>query len=394
MEDRSIEDALGSADRLISRLSARAARHDVEGEFPSDDFDDLKQAGLMGLMAPKRVGGLGGRFSDYVKVAFALARGNGSTALLYNMHSSIIGALALMPDNTARLLGATDEFFEGRDNVFRAAVGGAFYAVAMSERGAGARLSEMKTSYRKLDGGSRFHIEGSKTFVSGAGHADAYLVAARSQDDVSGDVSYFLVPASNGLTVEKTWDSLGMRATGSHDLHIDTTVGNECLLGGVEGLAISLAQTMPQWLVASYSAVYVGVAQAAIDAAVEHLQSRSLGHLPAARSAVGRADAAVASAWLAVKEAARCVDEAPGEEDTNRWVYRAKLLAGDTAATVASAMLEMSGTSATRRGNPLERLYRDARCGALQPATSSVCADWLGMRALGVDDIKSEIPRW
>ena len=43
-------------------------------------------------------------------------------------------------------------------------------------------------------------------------------------------------------------------------------------------------------------------------------------------------------------------------------------------------MLEAAGTSATRRGHPLERLYRDARCGSLQPATSDVCADWLGRR--------------
>ena len=70
---------------------------------------------------------------------------------------------------------------------------------------------------------------------------------------------------------------------------------------------------------------------------------------------------------------------APGMPETNRWVWRAKLIAGDTAASVASSMLEAAGTSATRRGHPLERIYRDARCGAPQPATSDVCADWLGV---------------
>jgi alkylation response protein AidB-like acyl-CoA dehydrogenase len=86
----------------------------------------------------------------------------------------------------------------------------------------------------------------------------------------------------------------------------------------------------------------------------------------------------VAAARLAVLEAARLVDEAPGQPDTNRWVWRAKLLAGDTAMEVAASMLEAAGTSASRRGHPLERIFRDARCGALQPATSDVCADWLG----------------
>ena len=96
-----------------------------------------------------------------------------------------------------------------------------------------------------------------------------------------------------------------------------------------------------------------------------------------------------------VAEAARRVDEAPGDAETNRWVWRAKLLAGTTAAEVAASMLEAAGTSATRRGHPLERLYRDARCGSLHPATSDVCADWLGIAALGGDpDRDGSAPRW
>src|SRR6185295_12560119 len=128
---------------------------------------------------------------------------------------------------------------------------------------------------------------------SGAGHADAYLVAARSAADPS-QVSQFLVPAGEGLRVEETWDSLGMRATSSHDLHLDVTVPAGALLGGVEGLALVVAQLAPHWMVASYAAVYVGVARAAIDAAVEHAGARGLAGLAPVRARIGRADAAVA----------------------------------------------------------------------------------------------------
>jgi alkylation response protein AidB-like acyl-CoA dehydrogenase len=240
-----------------------------------------------------------------------------------------------------------------------------------------------------------WQIKGAKTFCSGAGNSDAYLVAARSSADPS-LVSQFLVPASTeGLTVEPTWNALGMRATASHDLHIDVTVPTDALVGGVEGLAVLVAQLMPHWMVASYAAVYVGVAQAAVDAAVEHVAARKLGGLASVRARIGRADAAVAAARLVVDEAARRVDEAPGDEETNRWVWRAKLLAGTTAADVAASMLEAAGTSATRRGHPLERLFRDARCGSLQPATSDVCADWLGVAALGGDpENEGSAPRW
>jgi alkylation response protein AidB-like acyl-CoA dehydrogenase len=385
--------ALAAARALAPEFAARAAKHDENGQFPAADFADLRSAGLLGLMVPARLGGPGATFADYTEVAATLAAGAGATALVFNMHASVTGALAQTPDEVIRAFGVPESFFAARDEVLTDALHGRLYGVAMSERGAGSRLSALTSSYTRTDDG--FHISGSKAFVSGAGYVDGYLVAAKAAGSTPPVVSHFLVPAGEGVTVEPTWDSLGMRATGSHDVHFDVTVGPDALLGGVEGLALLLAQVMPQWLVASYAAVYVGVAQAAIDAAADHLRQRNLHTLPAVRARIGRADATVAAARLAVAEAARRVDTAPGAPDTNRWVWRAKLLAGDAAASVASSMLEAAGTSASRRGHPLERLYRDARCGALQPATSDVCADWLGAAVAGDNpDADVTVPRW
>ncbi|WP_203904667.1 acyl-CoA dehydrogenase family protein [Virgisporangium aliadipatigenens] len=386
--------AVDIARRLAPRFAARAAGYDAAGDFPVDDFADLRDAGLFGLMVPTRLGGLGAGFAEYARVAYELARGNGATALVFNMHASVTGALAGVPDVMVEALGVPEHFFAARDRILADAAAGRWYAVAMSERGVGSRLSQLSTSYTREPDGS-WRIKGAKSFCSGAGHSDGYLVAARSTADPS-LVSQFLVPAgAPGLTVEPTWDALGMRATGSHDVHLDLTVPEDALVGAVEGLALLVAQLMPHWMVASYAAVYVGVARAAVDAAVSHSRERRLAGLPNVRSRIGRADAAVAAAKLTVDEAARRVDEAPGDEETNRWVWRAKYLAGTTAAEVAASMLEAAGTSATRRGHPLERLYRDARCGSLQPATSDVCADWLGVAALGGDpESDGTAPRW
>ncbi|HEX2131984.1 MAG TPA: acyl-CoA dehydrogenase family protein [Actinophytocola sp.] len=375
---------------VAERMSARAQTYDASGEFPAADFDDLREAGLLGLMVPRRLGGLEASFADYADVAVELGAGAGATALIFNMHASVTGALAHTPDDLVRQFGAPESFFASRDRVLAAAAEGALYAVAMSERGVGSRLSRVATAYERTDAG--FRITGSKTFVSGAGHADAYLVAARDHAAAEPRVSYFLVPAGEGVRVEPTWDSLGMRATGSHDVHLDTEVDPDALVGGIEGAALLLAQVMPQWLVASYAAVYVGVARAVLHHGATHLRDRGLHTLPAVRARMGRADTRVAAAALVVAEAARRVSADPGSPETNRWVWRAKLAAGDTAAEVASSVLEAAGASATRRGHPLERLYRDARCGALQPATSDVCADWLGACAVGDDP--DEAPRW
>jgi alkylation response protein AidB-like acyl-CoA dehydrogenase len=386
-------EALAAARRLAPRFAARAPEYDRAGTFPVEDFADLRATGLFGLLVPARLGGAGAGFAEYAAVAYELARGSGATALVFNMHASVTGALAAITDDLAATLGVPDSALAARDRLLRAAAEGAWYAVAMSERGAGSRLSKLATVYEPTADG--FHIKGAKTFCSGAGHADGYLVAARSPAAPE-TVSQFLVPSTvDGLVVEETWDSLGMRATSSHDLHLDVVVPADALLGGVEGLALVVAQLMPHWLVASYAAVYVGVAQAAVDAAVEHLTARGLDRLPAVRARLGRADAAVAAARLTIEEAARRVDAAPGDPETNRWVWRAKLLAGTTAMDVAASMLEAAGTSATRRGHPLERLLRDARCGSVQPATSDVCADWLGVAALGGDpDHDGSAPRW
>ncbi len=377
-----MNDPVALARTLAPAFADRAEAHDRDGSFPKADIDDIRASGLLGLMVPTRLGGGGADFHTYAQVARELAIGNGATALVYNMHASVTGALASVPDDVVRGFGAPEEFFVARDDVLRRAVDGALYLVAMSEPGVGSRFRAMKTTYEPTpDGG--WHIRGHKTFCSGAGHADTYLVVARSLDGER--TSQFLVPAGDGVTVEATWDALGMRATGSHDIHLDVEVPGSALLGGVEGLAPIVAQIMPQWLVASYAAVYIGVARAAIDAAVADLQRRDLTGLPAVRARVGRADAELAGAWAATLYAALAISDSPGTAETNAWVFRAKLLAGDTAMAVVASMVEACGGSALRKGHPLERLFRDARGGAVQPATSDVSAQWLGATALGVD---------
>lgn len=379
------------ARRLVAGMRLRAGDSDSDGSFPAEDFRQLRAAGLLGMMAPRRLGGQEASFSDYVEVAYQLGRGNGATGLIFNMHASVTGALAHTPDEVAAELGAGPDYFTRRDEILAGAVDGALYSVAMSERRAGSRLSQMTTTYTPTAEG--FRIQGAKAFVSGAGHADAYLTAAKHADDPT-VISQFLVPAGEGVVVDPTWDTMGMRATGSHDVHLDVEVPRAALLGGVEGIALLAAALAPHWMVASYAAVYVGVARAAVEEAAARVNERGLTHVPAVRARLGRADAAVSAAHATLREAARSVDGQDPQAPS--WVWRAKLLAGDTAAEVAASMMETCGASAIRRGDPLERLYRDARCGAMQPATSDVCADWLGVSVLGGDPYADTVagPRW
>jgi alkylation response protein AidB-like acyl-CoA dehydrogenase len=381
-------DALQRAERVAERIASRAARYDAAAEFPVEDLEDLRVEGLLGLMVPATLGGMGAGFEEYARVAMALARASGSTALIFNMHASVTGGLASIPDEMAQALRAAESFYESRDRILRAAAEGAVYGVAISEPEAGSRLSALRATYEPE--GDGFRIRGLKATVSGAGHLDAYLVAARRLGSEEPIISYFLVPQGQGLSVERTWDPLGMRATASNALAIDTSVRAEALLGGVEGLVLPLAHAMPQWLVASYAAVYVGVAQAAVAEAAIYLKQRTvtgarggLTGLPTVRARLGRAEADVEAARLVVEYAARLVDIQPGDPTTNRWVYRAKLLGGDAAMRAATSLSEACGLGALQRGSPMERIFRDARSGAIMPPPSDVAAEYLGAAALG-----------
>lgn len=389
-------DAMQRAERVAGKLASRAAGYDAAADFPREDVEDLRAEGLLGLMVPAALGGMGAGFEEYVQVAMALARASGSTALLFNMHASVTGGLASIPDEMALALGVADSFFPTRDGVLRAAAEGSVYGVAISEPEVGSRLSALRSTYEPE--GDGFRIRGRKSAVSGAGHLDAYLVAARKLGSPEPVISYFLVPQGPGLSVERTWDPLGMRATASNGLTIDTHVSGDALLGGVEGLVLPLAHGMPQWLVASYAAVYAGLAQAAVDEAIAYVRGRSvagerggLGRLASVRARVGRAEAETLAARLTLGHAARLVELRPGEPETNRWVYRAKLLAGDAAMRAAASLAEACGLGALQRGSPMERIFRDARSGSIMPPSSDVSAEFLGAAALGMED---EVRPW
>jgi alkylation response protein AidB-like acyl-CoA dehydrogenase len=388
-----VTDAVGKAERLAGRMAPRAEQYDREAAFPQRDVEELRVEGLLGLMVPARLGGMGAGFEEYVRVAVALAGGNASTALIFNMHAAVTGGLASIPDDVARGMGAEDSFFGARDRILRDAAEGAIYGVAVTEPEVGSRLSALRSTYEPE--GDGFRIRGKKGFCSGAGHLDGYLVAARragSTDDPP-IISYFLVPSGEGLRVDESWDPLGMRATASNGLELDVWVKKDALLGGVEGLVLPLAHGMPQWLVASYAAVYVGLADAAVRGAVSYLRDRvvagqrgGLARLGTVRQRVGRAEVEVQAARQVLERAARLVDLRPGDPETNRWTYRAKLLAGDVAMRVAASMAEACGLGALRRGSPLERILRDARSGAIMPPSSDVAGDHLGAIALGVEE--------
>jgi len=188
-----------------------------------------------------------------------------------------------------------------------------------------------------------------------------------------------------------------MRSTCSNGFAIDSFVGTDALVG-IEGIALPLVETMPEWLVASYAAVSVGVPRGALDAAMAYaqksivtapsedaeLRDAALSSSPWVRQRIGCAEAQVAAAQLVVEDAVRRVVEESGLPDTVREVYRAKPVAGDTAFAVAKSLTGACGLGVLPGGESPERILRDARSGAMMPPSSDISANVLGALALGV----------
>jgi alkylation response protein AidB-like acyl-CoA dehydrogenase len=370
-----------------------------------ENFADLSSAGLLGILVPKEHGGVGADFLTYTRALEQLAIGDAATALAFNMHNIVIGSLTdSRLDRLEDLEGRRGEAIKGfRDWLFREVVrGGKLFATAASEPGVGFRLSKIRTIYRRVEGG--FVINGVKSFVSMGSQADYCIVAARSERDF-GDIpgiSYLVVERGNpGVRVVEDWDTLGMRSTCSNTLHF-----NDCFVPAnrlylLEAVALYKCTRETHWLVGSYNGVYLGIASAVFAFVKQYLSGRTQAgtEIPLVDDAlvqyrVGKMWTALEAARAVTYEAAARVAEAPGSPEANVSIHRAKYMVGELAPWIASEAIQLCGGSTMFKSCPLERYYRDARCGGVMPAKSEDCLTYVGKAVLGLDVMSPKSSYW
>lgn len=397
------EDIISRCRDLAKSFEKRSAEYDREGKFPVENFVELKEAGLLGIMVPKEYGGLGADFLTYTKALEQIAIGDASTGLTFNMHNIAVGSLAGL--DIKGIGGSRGKVMnEFRDWVFQQAVKEhKVFASASSEPGVGAHFSKFKTSYRRVDDG--FVLNGTKAFVSMAGHADYYVVAARSEDS-SGDVpslSFLVVERDNpGIRIEEIWDTLGMRATCSNTMYLtDCFVPTKRLFLGSEGMALFKIVKEPHWLVGGYNGVYLGICTATFNFLKDYLNKKkipgtdtSVIHKERVQHSVGELYVALEAARSVTHDAARLVAQSPGSNEANMAIHRAKYMVSELGPWLASQAIRLCGGGSIAKRLPLERYYRDARCGGLMPATSDECLLYVGKGSLGIDLSKPSETYW
>lgn len=241
---------------------------------------------------------------------------------------------------------------------------------ALTEPNAGTDAASLSLAAEKVDGGYR--LSGTKKWISNAPDADVYSLFARTSDNGARGVTAFVVPGdADGLSGESL-DLLAPHAIGTLDLD-GVFVGDDQVLGEVDG-GFSVAMRTLDLFRPSVGAFAVGMAQAALDAAVEHAGERmSMGkplrEFQAVSHQLAEAAARTKAARLLVYDAAATYDS--GERVTKAAAI-AKLYATETAQWVIDVALQIHGASGLEKGHLLEHLYRDVRATRIYEGTSEI----------------------
>jgi acyl-CoA dehydrogenase len=372
------------AAELAREFDARAADHDRENRFVFENYARIRESGYSRLPVPEELGGFGASMRQVSYAQAELAKGCGSTALATTMHLYNTLAQAWRWRNGAEA-AATILRRIANDGVILMTSGGSdgLWPTTVAER---------------VDGG--FRVTGRKIFCSQAPAADVMTTMARYDDPEAGPVVLMIaIPtASEGFEIIETWDTLGMRATASHDVQLNGVMVSDAQVAarrpwGRNDAALRNAAVHFAPLVA---ATYWGIAAGARDEAVRIITSRAGQNGtnplddPLTQRRVGEMDARLRTSWWSLLGALDELGEdyRPDERATNL-VMIAKRDVVTSAVAIVDLAMETAGGVAFFRRSSIERAYRDVRGGPFHPFTPEKTLVHAGRVALGlsVDDI-------
>lgn len=386
------EELIALANRLgREKFAPRAAKYDREASFPFENYDDMRKTGLLRLCVPEAYGGLGADFETYCLVSAEIGRWCGATALTFNMHACSALWTGPLADDLEMSAAERAELETLRKEHYRRVVqDGAIYAQPFSEGSAAAAgKAPFGTVAAKVEGG--WLINGKKIFASLSGAADYYgvLCTEDKPERSMRDTLYIAVPKdAQGLTIVGDWDPLGMRGTVSRTLVMkDVFVPDNAQLMP-RGLYFKAAMSWPHMFL-TLAPTYVGIGQAAYDFTVQYLRGEVPGQPPVKRRMYPTKQIAVAEMYIKLQQTRalfeRTIAEAkvnPSKEERLR-CYATQYTIMENANEICRLAIRTCGGQSMLKSLPLERMYRDSRCGSLMlPWTAELCLDRLGRETL------------
>ena len=355
-------------------FAERAAKYDDTDTFVAENFTELREAGLFSALAPEELGGGGLSYSEVCDLIRGIGRYCGSTALTFSMHQHLIAA-ALWNHRHGK----------PGEKLLRAVADGEKVLVSTG----GTDWLDSSGTLEPCEGGYRFSAK--KPFASGCLAGDLLITSGRYDDPITGcQVYHFPVPmTAEGVLVDRVWETMGMRGTGSHTVVLDNVFVPE------EAIALRrpCGEYHPVWNVILtvalplICAAYVGVAESAADNA--RASAGRKGDDGTNALLIGEMENELATTQIALESMIANVNELdvePTVEDANEALIR-KTIVTQAVKCTAEKALEATGGGGYMRSSGIERVLRDAYAGQFHPMQPKKQHRFTGRLAMGLDPI-------
>lgn len=369
---------VGTAEELARAVLAPHAEDvDRRGRWPSESVTALGESGLLGLTVPSTCDGGGEGARTFLAVTSILAEQCASTAMIYLMHLCAVKAIAAASS------------FAPRESLLRSiAAGRHLSTLAFSEKGS--RSHFWAPVSQAVVEGDVHRLSADKSFVTGAGHVDSYIVSTRGAGaaDPLASTLYFVPADAAGLTVGEAWNGLGLRGNASAPLRLEKVAvpASHRVSGEGAGFAAMMNAVLP-WFQLGAAAVALGIARAATEGTRQHLLTARFDHLGQPLAALPNLRVRLAQMRMAVDAQQAFLDRVAAQMEhpspsTLLAVLESKAAAAETALHVTDLAMRVCGGAAFARRLSVERNFRDARAGAIMAPTTDVLYDLVGKTLL------------
>jgi butyryl-CoA dehydrogenase len=347
-----------------NEVAPTAAERDENERFDREIFDQMAELGLTGIPWPEEYGGIGSDYLAYCIAVEELSRVCASTGVTLSAHTSLAGWPIFKFGTEEQKQKYLRPMAEGKK------IGG----YGLTEAGSGSDSGAMKTTAR-LDG-DHYILNGSKIFITNGGVADIYVVFALTDPEKKQKgISAFIIEADfPGFSVGKKEKKLGIRSSPTTEIIFQdckVPVANRL---GAEGDGFKIAMMTLDGGRNGIAAQAVGIAQGALDAAVDYARERQQFGKPIATNqgiSFKLADMATSI------EAARLLTYQAAWLESNGKPYgkesaMSKLFAGDTAMKVTTDAVQIFGGYGYTKDYPVERFMRDAKITQIYEGTQEI----------------------
>jgi alkylation response protein AidB-like acyl-CoA dehydrogenase len=351
-------------DWALAEVAPVIHRYDEAQEFPGEVIASLGKTGLMGALVPEEYGGAALDYVSYALAVEELNRVDASVGITMWAHNSLC-------TNHITLFGSKDQ---KAAYLPRLARGESLGAWGLTEPGSGSDAAAMKA--RAVADGGRFILNGSKAFITNAGVAQVMVVMAVT-DPAGGNKgisAFVLEKGMAGLSAGRPYRKLGLHASNTAELVFDNVAVPAANLLGDLGMGfVNTMQVLEGGRVAM-AAMAVGIAQAALDAALAYMKERrafgkTLAEFNGLQGMIGDMGTEVEAARLLTLRAAALKDAG---KPVKTAASMAKLFASEVAMKAATKSLQIHGGAGYITEFPIERIFRDAKLTEIGEGTSEI----------------------